>query len=147
MIKKESTYFSIIQNDIQNNKMKLILLFIAFISIGCKQTMDNIEHSENRVLKERINKSVVVSCGSGCTLVYNLKQIKKESKVILAEFDVTQYIDEKITDNYPEKVKYVLINNEVYEIYIGVNLITEYNNGQLYSSLKKLGNEISQPSR
>ena len=119
-------------------------MLIALISIGCKPKIDNSNHSENRILNEStyMNKSFVVNCGSGCALVYNLKQIKKESKIILAEFDVTQYEDERVTDTYPEKVKYVLTDNEDFEIYIRDSLASELNNGQLYLYLKKLGNEI-----
>ncbi|GLU43610.1 hypothetical protein [Allomuricauda sp. NBRC 101325] len=122
--------------------MKLILILIALLSIGCKHKIDNNQHSENEILMEGTNnKSFVISCGSGCALVYNLKQIKKKSKLIIAEFDVTQYINEKVTDNYPDKVKYLLTDNEGYEIYIGDNLVTENSYGQLYLNLKIIGNE------
>lgn len=123
--------------------MKLISIFIALILIGYNQNIDNKEKN-NIILKDdaNVNKSFVFSCGSGCALVYNLRHVKKESNVIIAEFVVTQYIDEKVADNYSELVKYVGTDNEDYKIYIEDKLVTEYANGELYLYLKKLGNEI-----
>lgn len=89
------------------------------------------------------NHSFVVSCGSGCALSYDLKEVNKEGTVIKVDFDVIQYINEKIVDRYSELVKYIFTSNKIYEIYIEDKLITEHANGQLYESLKKIGSEIN----
>ena len=56
-------------------------------------------------------QSIVVSCGSGCAMTYNVKDIKEiNSASIKVTFDVDMYIDEKLTGNYPETYIFIYGN-------------------------------------
>lgn len=49
------------------------------------------------------NQSLVISCGSGCAMTYNVKDIKeKNSSSIEVVFKVDMYLDEKLTETFPE---------------------------------------------
>ena len=56
-------------------------------------------------------QSIVVSCGSGCAMTYNVKDIKEiNSASIKVTFDVDMYLDEKLTENYPETYIFIYGN-------------------------------------
>lgn len=101
---------------------KLYLLIVAaVVIISCnerkkseqKPVVDTIENRQRAKEKEAANskkdfsrikkQSFVISCGSGCAMTYNVKDINQlNATSIRVVFDVDTYIDEEQTENLVE---------------------------------------------
>lgn len=49
-------------------------------------------------LSSQSKDSFVISCGSGCAMVYNVEKIKRIGTVFKVKFKVSNYIDEKVVE-------------------------------------------------
>jgi len=92
-----------------------IAIAIMAISLGCNQESSKTEQdvvykqsqSENSPKKPEVigkmqDSSFVISCGSGCALTYDAKQISGNQSVIKVNFSVIMFEDQEETDHYPE---------------------------------------------
>lgn len=98
--------------------VKLIAVVILICFLGCHQPTSNKGISQNSITKSLSYKDtfqdkdfvfktaykdgMVISCGSGCAMQYNVKQIKGNKLTVKVEFSVQMFEDEKETDNYLE---------------------------------------------
>lgn len=110
-----------------------LLLVAAVVIISCKErkkseqkpVIDTIENRPRATEKEAANskkdfsrikkQSFVISCGSGCAMTYNVKDINQlNATSIRVVFDVDTYIDEEQTENLVET--YILDYNSEHNI-------------------------------
>jgi hypothetical protein len=98
----------------------LLLIFVIAALFSCKNSSDNnvLEinkevnlkkldsiKSENNPKQDSNNKnkkSIVISCGSGCAMVYDEENIISTNNSNEVKFKVKMYIDEVLTDTYYE---------------------------------------------
>ncbi|MCP2025476.1 hypothetical protein L1276_000616 [Flavobacterium sp. HSC-32F16] len=90
----------------------LLILIIACRENTSKQDSRNLKNilevnnskipSDTKEIKNTINKSLVISCGSGCAMTYTAESIQSEAPTIKVKFKVEMYLDEKISDTYYE---------------------------------------------
>jgi len=99
---------------------KIIISILFFFIIGCKKnnaseitnidtkdsvkSQNSIKISEN---SEKVNNSFVISCGSGCAMTYNVKNITDLENVKEVKFEIETYIDNVLSET----------NNETYLFY------------------------------
>lgn len=111
----------------KTNKILTFSILLLLI-IGCKKNISNNESSSlkdtstisklqkslstNEVTKH-INKSFVLSCGSGCAMTYTAENISSEASTVKVKFKIEMYLDEKLSDTYYEVYifKYDNLNN------------------------------------
>ena len=87
--------------ELNKNNIKLIKQEKSDITHK-KFSIENNTHLERDFSKMK-NQSLVISCGSGCAMTYNVKDIKEiNSSAVKVTFNVDMYIDEKLTENFPE---------------------------------------------
>lgn len=99
---------------------RIILSIFTLLLVNCKKesTLNNL--SENKLIidslsdsknhKENIknqptekpNHSFTIDCGSGCAMTYNEIARKSNANSIEIKYEVSQYIDEKVEDEYFE---------------------------------------------
>lgn len=111
----------------KTNKALIFSVLLTLI-IGCRK---NISENESNNFKDTsrtnnskkslstsetikdINKSFVLSCGSGCAMTYTAENISSEIPIIKVKFKIETYIDEKLSDTYYEVYifKYDNLNN------------------------------------
>jgi len=58
---------------------------------------------DKSLLKNMKESSFVISCGSGCAMQYNVKEIEGNRSKVKVQFSVQQFEDEQETDNYVEE--------------------------------------------
>ncbi|MCU7619028.1 hypothetical protein NZ698_17760 [Chryseobacterium sp. PBS4-4] len=97
----------------QTNKIIFIYFFI-FSLFGCKESNAHVSEkiSIKDSLKENVNKqdtilkevpqSFVVSCGSGCAMTYNVKNVTSTGQIKKVDFGVDTYIDEVLSETNQE---------------------------------------------
>lgn len=99
---------------------KIIISFLLFFIIGCKKnnaskitsikTKDSVKSQSSSKISENskeANDSFVISCGSGCTMTYNVKNIIDLENVKEVKFEIETYIDNVLSET----------NNEIYFFY------------------------------
>ena len=92
----ETDYF-----EFNNDNIKLIKQDKSQVKQAQSNEAENT--SQERDFSKIKSQSLVISCGSGCAMTYNVKDIKEiNSASIEVTFDVDMYLDEKLTENYPE---------------------------------------------
>lgn len=96
--------------------VKLITIVILICFVGCHQPKGDKNISQNRITNSLSNTlpdieftpktddkdGMVISCGSGCAMQYNVIQIEGNQSKIKVEFSVQMFEDEKETDHYLE---------------------------------------------
>ena len=108
-------------------KIIKLLIIIAFLH-SCKETNTTTTKTSNQVnvdsnLIQNTNydsikaESFTLSCGSGCAMIYNEMKRNILGTNVEIKFKVTQYVDEKIQDEYFET--YLFDSNSTLEL-IGV---------------------------
>lgn len=87
--------------EVANGKIKLVKKDKSAID---QQTFGIDKHQpRERDFSKMKNQSLVISCGSGCAMTYNVKAIKEiNSASIKVTFEVDLYENQKLTENYPE---------------------------------------------
>lgn len=98
----------------QTNK-KVIISFLLFFLIGCKKSNTseiiniNVKDSVKTQNSTKVNDnskelsdSFVISCGSGCAMTYNLKNVKDLGNIKEVRFEVETYIDEVLSETNDE---------------------------------------------
>ena len=99
---------------------KIIISFLLFFIIGCKKnnaseitnldTQDSVKSQSSVEINDNskeLNDSFVISCGSGCAMTYNFKNVKDLGNIKEVRFEVETYIDEVLSET----------NNETYLFY------------------------------
>ncbi|MBD3906784.1 hypothetical protein NAL32_19250 [Chryseobacterium sp. Ch-15] len=94
---------------------KVIISFLLFFLIGCKKsntseiTNINVKDSVKTQNSTKVNDhskelsdSFVISCGSGCAMTYNLKNVKDLGNIKEVRFEVETYIDEVLSETNDE---------------------------------------------
>jgi hypothetical protein len=106
----------------------LVLGLLLILIIGCKENTSNHDSknlkntlkinnskilSDTKETKNIINKSFIISCGSGCAMNYTAESIQSEAPIIKVKFKVEMYLNEKVSDTYYEVYifKYDTSNN------------------------------------
>ncbi|WP_141248191.1 hypothetical protein, partial [Flavobacterium sp. ACN2] len=106
----------------------LVLGLLLILILGCKENtskhdsknlVDTLKVNNSKILsdtketKNTINKSFVISCGSGCAMTYTAESIQSEAPTIKVKFKVEMYLNEKVSDTYYEVYifKYDTSNN------------------------------------
>jgi len=105
----------------------LVLGALTILIIGCRENtskqdsrnlknnhkVDSSNPSDTKETKNIINKSFVISCGSGCAMTYTAESIQSEAPTIKVKFKVEMYLNEKVSDTYYEVYifKYDTSNN------------------------------------
>lgn len=87
--------------EVTGDKIKLVKKDKSAID---QQTFGIDKHQpKERDFSKMKNQSLVISCGSGCAMTYNVKAIKEiNSASIKVTFEVDLYENQKLTENYPE---------------------------------------------
>lgn len=87
--------------EVTGDKIKLVKKDKSAID---QQTFGIDKHQpKERDFSKMKNQSLVISCGSGCAMTYNVKAIKEiNSAAIKVTFEVDLYENQKLTENYPE---------------------------------------------
>lgn len=101
-------------------KKIIISFFLAFIILSCKKNSDGNISAEairtdsinNTAIKRNLNsmdetyaqshESFTLDCGSGCAMTYDEVSKKNNHNSVEIKYKVTQYINEKIEDEYFE---------------------------------------------
>lgn len=94
---------------------KIIISFLLFFIIGCKKnnaseitnldTQDSVKSQSSVEINDNskeLNDSFVISCGSGCAMTYNLKNVKDLGNIKEVRFEVETYIDEVLSETNDE---------------------------------------------
>lgn len=94
---------------------KVIISFLLFFLIGCKKSNTseiiniNVKDSVKTQNSTKVNDnskelsdSFVISCGSGCAMTYNLKNVKDLGNIKEVRFEVETYIDEVLSETNDE---------------------------------------------
>jgi hypothetical protein len=94
---------------------KVIMSFLLFFLIGCKKSNTseiiniNVKDSVKTQNSTKVNDnskeqsdSFVISCGSGCAMTYNLKNVKDLGNIKEVRFEVETYIDEVLSETNDE---------------------------------------------
>lgn len=99
------------------NRLLYSLLCFLFIITGCKKgevnaqtkkshtqkkTEQHIQNETATVNEDNNGRSFVLSCGSGCAMTYNTKNITGNLPEMKVTFSVDMYVDEKLSDTYNE---------------------------------------------
>lgn len=94
---------------------KVIISFLLFFLIGCKKS--NTSKTTNINVKDSVktqkftkvndnskelNDSFVISCGSGCAMSYNLKNVKDLGNIKEVKFEIETYIDNVLSETNDE---------------------------------------------
>ncbi|WP_281322099.1 hypothetical protein [Flavobacterium aestivum] len=74
-------------------------VFLILTLLSCK---NNNENNPKEVSDNQNNESFTVDCGSGCAMTYNEVSRKSNKSLVEIKYKVTQYINEKIEDEYFE---------------------------------------------
>ena len=91
-------------------------------------------------------QSFVISCGSGCAMTYNVKEINPINKSsIKVMFTVDMYVDEKISETFDEAYTFIYNNSNAIK-----GIIRDGENGNVLNemmesaqlSFKKFGEEL-----
>ncbi|MDR4951331.1 hypothetical protein REB14_03905 [Chryseobacterium sp. ES2] len=98
--------------------MKPFLILISLFSLSCKE--DNSKQTQNISNSQKtnveINKSFVISCGSGCALTYTAENIlQNDDTSIKVKFKVEMHTDEKLSDSYYENYLFSYDKNKEIE--------------------------------
>lgn len=94
---------------------KVIISFLLFFLIGCKKSNTseiiniNVKDSVKTQNSTKVNDnskelsdSFVISCGSGCAMTYNLKNVKDLGNIKEVRFEVETYIDDVLSETNDE---------------------------------------------
>jgi len=94
---------------------KIIISFLLFFIIGCKKnnaseitnldTQDSVKSQSSVEINDNskeLNDSFVISCGSGCAMTYNHKNVKDLGNIKEVRFEVETYIDEVLSETNDE---------------------------------------------
>ncbi|MBW3523129.1 hypothetical protein [Chryseobacterium sp. NKUCC03_KSP] len=94
---------------------KIIISFLLFFIIGCKKSNTseiiniNVKDSVKTQNSTKVNDnskelsdSFVISCGSGCAMTYNLKNVKDLGNIKEVRFEVETYIDDVLSETNDE---------------------------------------------
>ncbi|WP_175621197.1 hypothetical protein [Chryseobacterium schmidteae] len=94
---------------------KVIISFLLFFLIGCKKSNTseiiniNVKDSVKTQNSTKVNDnskelsdSFVISCGFGCAMTYNLKNVKDLGNIKEVRFEVETYIDEVLSETNDE---------------------------------------------
>lgn len=109
---------------------KIIISFLLFFIIGCKKnnaskitsieikdsvkSQSSIKISEN---SKEANDSFVISCGSGCAMTYNVKNIIDLENVKEVKFEIETYIDNVLSEtNHETYLFYYNQSNQIEKI-------------------------------
>ena len=95
--------------------MKVIISFLLFFLIGCKKSNTseiiniNVKDSVKTQNSTKVNDnskelsdSFVISCGSGCAMTYNLKNVKDLGNIKEVKFEIETYIDDVLSETNDE---------------------------------------------
>ncbi|WP_166919625.1 hypothetical protein [Flavobacterium poyangense] len=90
-------------------KKIVLLIFLQIFLLGCKSNnKENVltDSSKDTLATKRNNtpnkESFTIVCGSGCVMTYNEEARKTNKNSVEIKYKITQYIDEKIEDEYFE---------------------------------------------
>lgn len=94
---------------------KITISFLLFFIIGCKKnntseitnldTQDSVKSQSSVEINDNskeLNNSFVISCGSGCAMTYNVKNVKDLGNIKEVRFEVETYIDEVLSETNDE---------------------------------------------
>ena len=94
---------------------KITISFLLFFIIGCKKnntseitnldTQDSVKSQSSIKINDNskeLNNSFVISCGSGCAMTYNVKNVKDLGNIKEVRFEVETYIDELLSETNDE---------------------------------------------
>lgn len=98
-------------------KLHLIVLVNLICFVACNQPKSRkdilkykIENTKLDTISDKefvfitdYKDGMVISCGSGCAMQYNVKQVEGSESKIKVEFSVQMFEDEKESDSYFEK--------------------------------------------
>lgn len=99
----------------QTSKIIQLALCLFFITISCKKNDPNKNLTQNKQETQISNTNVnttndnsfVLSCGSGCAMIYTAESIKQTDKTINVKFKIETYINEQLSETSNEKYNFI----------------------------------------
>lgn len=109
---------------------KLLLVATSVIWFGCVEENASVTSCHEK-------KSFVISCGSGCALVYDLKGFETTEDCVVLNFEVNMFIDEIAEQSYFETYKVLKSEGNRIATESGV-ILSEQDHGALFVEMERV---------
>ena len=102
-------------------KITITIITFAFFAVSCNQPTRSQTTTESKNTQiaiqqtdDEFTKSFVVSCGTGCALVYTAKQITRTASSIKVEFEVRMYFAPTSEDDVEPTLEEIFYSSYVF---------------------------------